>query len=204
MPASQNGSVTGWLRQVKGGDDDAAGRLWDRYFQRIVGIARRRLTGIGAPFDEEDVALSSFDRVIRAIRSDRLDDPADRFEFWGLLRLNAERRLSDRLKMEGAGKRGGGRSPSDERPRHFRSDVALDQLAAQMADPQVELAMSETCRNLLDSLQDDELQQVAIWKLEGLTNDEIANSLGYSRRTVQRMVRNIRELWVRFQNPSAE
>jgi predicted DNA-binding protein (UPF0251 family) len=55
--------------------------------------------------------------------------------------------------------------------------------------------MAETCRQLLDSLQDEELQQVAIWKLEGLTDDEVAAKLGSCRRTVQRMLRSIRTVW---------
>lgn len=198
--SQQPDSVTGWVKLVKLGDDEAARRLWDRYFRRIAGIARRRLAGLDAPFDEEDIALSSFDRVIRAIRSDGLDDPVDRFEFWGLLRVSAQRRTSDRLKMEGAAKRGGGRGPHESNPKRYRSEISLDRLAAEMDDPQVAMAMSEACRHLLDSLQDQELEQVAIWKLEGLTNDEIAANLGYSRRTVQRMVRNIRTLWDRFRD----
>jgi DNA-binding CsgD family transcriptional regulator len=36
---------------------------------------------------------------------------------------------------------------------------------------------------------------VALMKLEGLTNDEIAGRLGYSRRTIQRMLSLIRDVW---------
>ena len=54
-------SVSWWIRGLKHGDEDAAARLWERYFERIVRLARARLKG--APrrvADEEDVALSAF------------------------------------------------------------------------------------------------------------------------------------------------
>src|SRR5438067_2490766 len=61
-PLASEGSVTLWIGRLRAGDPDAAGPLWERYFQRLVGLARARLRG--APrrvSDEEDVALSAFD-----------------------------------------------------------------------------------------------------------------------------------------------
>src|SRR5438874_1896729 len=55
------GSVTNWLQALQVGDPEAAQKLWERYFQRLVSLARSRLRG--APRraeDEEDVALSAF------------------------------------------------------------------------------------------------------------------------------------------------
>ena len=46
--------------------------------------------------------------------------------------------------------------------------------------------MAEECRRLLDSLDDDSLRQVAISRMEGYNNDEIAAQLGCARRTVAR------------------
>jgi hypothetical protein len=40
---SPEGSVSDWLGQLKGGDADAAQHLWQRYFARLVGLARLRL-----------------------------------------------------------------------------------------------------------------------------------------------------------------
>ena len=54
------GSVTRWIEQLKTGDPLAAQKLWERYFQRLVGLARKKL--LDAPrqaADEEDVALRS-------------------------------------------------------------------------------------------------------------------------------------------------
>lgn len=195
--AVPDGSVTEWVHLAKAGDDEATRKLWERYFRQVVIVARRRLTQTSGHFDEEDVALSTFDGVLRALKDERLDPPNDRFEFWGLLRRSARHRVNDRLKVEGAAKRGGGRGDQEKNPRTLRLGIDPDQLSGQLDDPQLTAAMSEECKLLLDSLRDEELEKVVIWKLEGRTNEEIAEALGYSKRTVQRMVRNIREVWAR-------
>src|SRR4051812_13406606 len=68
MPSA--GDVTGWLRQLEAGDREAAQPLWERYFRRLVGLVRARLQGMpSTAADEEDVALSAFDRFCRGADS---------------------------------------------------------------------------------------------------------------------------------------
>src|SRR5689334_5020484 len=71
-------SVTNWLGRLTGGDPAAAGPLWDRYFPRLVELARARLRAFPRrAADEEDVALSAFDSFCRdaaAGRFPRLGD----------------------------------------------------------------------------------------------------------------------------------
>ena len=57
--------------------------------------------------------------------------------------------------------------------------------------------LTEECERLVGLLGDPELQQVALWRLEGFNNEEIAAKLKYTRRTVQRMLKLIRQVWVR-------
>ena len=52
-----SGSVTLWIDRLQAGDPDAAQQLWERYFRRLVGLARHKLQGRPrAAADEEDVA----------------------------------------------------------------------------------------------------------------------------------------------------
>src|SRR5262249_47776007 len=78
--------VVGWSRDVtfspgrlKEGDRAASQALWERYFRRLVGLARERLRGWPrAAADEADVTLSAFDSFCRAAeagRFPRLDNP---------------------------------------------------------------------------------------------------------------------------------
>jgi DNA-directed RNA polymerase specialized sigma24 family protein len=56
--------------------------------------------------------------------------------------------------------------------------------------------MVDECRRLLDKLRDDSLRRVALLRMEGYTNDEIARELRCSLRTVARKVELIRRTWL--------
>ncbi len=57
--------------------------------------------------------------------------------------------------------------------------------------------MAESCQRLLDLLGDEQLRRIAVWKMEGHTNQEIADRLGCVVETVERRLRLIRSLWQR-------
>ena len=66
MPSSH--SVTPWLSLLRDGNPEAAQRIWDRYFRRLVRLARKKLLGrrLGIA-DEEDVAISAREIVSAAM-----------------------------------------------------------------------------------------------------------------------------------------
>jgi hypothetical protein len=79
-------SVTALIERLHSGDRAAAQHLWERYFPRLVGLARQRLKGVARRVsDEEDVALAAFDSFCR--RAEKGDAPRldDRDSLWGLL-----------------------------------------------------------------------------------------------------------------------
>ena len=55
--------------------------------------------------------------------------------------------------------------------------------------------MREQVEGLLDRLQENELRTIAIMKLQGATNHEIAQQLDCTERTIERKLNRIRELW---------
>ncbi len=55
--------------------------------------------------------------------------------------------------------------------------------------------IEEEGQRLLQSLEDKKLRQIAIWKLESYTNDEIAEKLQLTTRSVERKLQRIREIW---------
>jgi DNA-binding NarL/FixJ family response regulator len=61
--------------------------------------------------------------------------------------------------------------------------------------PVVAAQVAEEYERLLGRLGDEGLCQVAVGKMEGLANDEIAQRLGCSRRTVARKLETIRIIW---------
>jgi DNA-directed RNA polymerase specialized sigma24 family protein len=54
---------------------------------------------------------------------------------------------------------------------------------------------AEASQRLLERLADPTLKALALAKTEGCTNEEIANRLGCSTRTIERRLRLIRKRW---------
>ncbi len=61
--------------------------------------------------------------------------------------------------------------------------------------PEAAAVMAEEYRRLLDALADETLKKVAVWRMEGYTEDAIAARLGCARRTVARQLALIRTIW---------
>jgi RNA polymerase sigma factor (sigma-70 family) len=197
---SSKSSVTTWMGQLQAGDPAAAQKLWESYFQRLVGLARKKLQD--APrraADEEDVALSAFASFCRNAASGQFPQLADRDDLWRLLVTITARKAYNLRRDEGRQKRGGGDvlslaqlpgSPSGAEP-------ALAQLVDQEPTPDFAAQVAEESRRLLECLGDDQLRTIALYKLEGDTNDQIASKLGCVRATVQRKLCLIREIWTK-------
>jgi DNA-directed RNA polymerase specialized sigma24 family protein len=185
-------SISLCLKMLKQGDQAAAQRLWAAYFHRLVSLARSRLQGVrrgGA--DEEDIALSAFHSLV--IRAERGQFPQleDRDDLWQLLYVLTVRKVVDLRKREHAKRRGGGAV-------RYLSDlegVDLERAVGAEPTPQLAVQVADECRRLLDILGDETLRRIALWKMEGYTNREVADKLGVVEQTVERKLRRIRDVW---------
>ena len=70
-----------------------------------------------------------------------------------------------------------------------------EQVAGNEPTPAFAAQAAEQYQSLLALLGDDELRSIAVWKMEGLTNQEIAARLGCAIPTVERRLRLIRKTW---------
>src|SRR5262245_58994534 len=102
-------SVSQWLNLLQEGDSAAAQQLWERYFHRLVGLARVKLQGQPRrAADEEDIALSAFASFCRNAADGRFPQLADRDDLWRLLVTLTERKAYNLVRDERRQKRGGG------------------------------------------------------------------------------------------------
>jgi DNA-directed RNA polymerase specialized sigma24 family protein len=201
---SSEGSVTRWVAALKAGDAAAAQPLWERYHRRLVGLARRKLESSrrrGA--DEEDVVQNAFHSFFRGVAGGRFPRLDDRDNLWRLLVVITARKALDQVAHEHSQRRGGCAAAAGPRmpPGGEGSDSALEQVVGDEPTPAFAAQVAEECRRLLDRLGDDGLRRVAVWKMEGFTNDEIAAKLGRSRRTVTLKLEAIRAIWSQEPTP---
>ena len=183
-------SVTRWIEGLKNNDPRAASALWERFVGRMLAVARQRLGDASRRVaDEEDVVLAAFERFHHGVRQGRFPRLNDRDDLWAILFTLTTRHAARQLRDQGRDKRGEGL---------VRGDSALADAPEPVDDaptPAEALLLQENMSRLLDALGDDSLRQIALARMEGYTNAEIAAQLGRSEVTVERRLRLIRAIW---------
>ena len=188
----EHGSISHMIGLLKSGDREAADQLWERYFKKLVELARVHLRSVQRrAIDEEDVAVSVFDSFFRRAERGQFPRLDDRDDLWQLLFVLTVRKAANLAHHENRLRRGGGRVSALSELEGFDADEILG------AEPSPELAaqVAEECQNLLDLLENETLKLVARWKMEGYTNAEIAGRIGCIEQTVERKLRTIRRIW---------
>jgi DNA-directed RNA polymerase specialized sigma24 family protein len=196
---SSDGSVTVWIGALKAGDHAAAQRLWERYFRQLVRLARARFGGARRRArGEEDAALSAFDSFCRGAAQGRFPQLRDRDNLWPLLVVITARKVIDARNHEARAKRGGGKvrgeSAWQDAVDGSDRDGGINLVIGDEPTPAFVAEVAEETRRLLDALGSEELRSVAVWKMEGYSNAEIAKKMGCVERTVERRLKLIRGL----------
>lgn len=196
----QLSTVSLWIAQLKTGDAQAAQRLWETYFQRMVQLARQRLEG--APrrvADEEDVALSAFKSFCLGAQAGRFSKLMDADSLWPLLMAITANKSVDLIRENNRQKRGGTGKAHDDRsaaiPLH---ESSLSDLISREPTPEFAAQISDNLQhllNVLDGTGDSDLRRIAILKMDGYSNQDIAESVGCVRRSVERKLQLIAGLW---------
>ena len=122
-----------------------------------------------------------------AARDGRFPLLKNRDDLWWLLVKITVRKAHDLAERESRQKRGGGSTNAGE--------SALAGIPAAEPTSEDVAIMVEQFQRLLDLLGDETLSQIALWRLEGYSNDEIAERLGCARRTVANKLALIRKRW---------
>ena len=190
------GSVSQLLGPLRDGDEEAVRKLWDRFFRRLVALARVRLgPKLRQPVDPEDIALQAFHQfcvlMARPDVDERVPEMVNRDNIWRVLA-----RITDWEVMDYA--------QPPNRP-WVDGDEGLDQIPARPGIPELPGCdeFNEEVARLLNELrgrdeaQTRRLRRLALLKLEGKTNEQAARELGCGVALVEILLRAIRKLWER-------
>jgi DNA-directed RNA polymerase specialized sigma24 family protein len=199
--SGREGSVTRMIPALQRGEQQAVQVLWERYFEPMVRVAEARLRG--APCragGAEDIAVAAFLSFCADVQKQgRFPDLSNRNN---LLRLLFRFTVCEAADF---------RARETRRHRVVRGDSALGEAgfephAGREPPPDGEAQLA----SLLAKLPEDELQlrSLALLRLEGMSNDEIAAACKLSRATVERRFGLIRKLlqadWEALQSDNTE
>lgn len=192
-------SQTRLLERLKTGDLEAATPLWTAYFCRLMGLARQKLSGNPQRVaDAEDVVLSAFHSFCKGVLDDRFQKLNDRNDLWQVLAMITTRKALRQVERERALKRGGGAVRGESV--FLNADGSfiasgMSQVVTEGPTPDFQVAAEEQFNRLLDCLNQPLLRKIAMLRLEGHSNEDIAQQIGRNVRTVERKLNLIRSLW---------
>jgi RNA polymerase sigma factor (sigma-70 family) len=188
-----------WLKRLADGDEDAAREIWQKYFAQLVSVARRRLGALPRRVaDEEDIAASAMGSFYRGVKDGRYAQLGDPNELWKLLATLTAHKAIKQARRHLALKRGGGLVRGESvfvKPDDVEAARGIAQVLGREPTPQFAAMMAESWGELLGGLDDETLRTVALYRIEGYTNAEIAEQLECSERTVERHLVQIRGIW---------
>ncbi|HUP77027.1 MAG TPA: ECF-type sigma factor [Pirellula sp.] len=194
MPLT-DASVTNWLRKLEAGHDQAAQRLWDVFFERLVLLAQQRMrTSPNGVADAEDIALSAFASFCLGVQNQRFPELSDRHGLWKLLVSITLRKLMHTLRDQSRQKRGGDFRQIPQAMDSLDGLFEIEQIIACEPTPEIAAQIAEQFDRWMQALESEELVRLTQWKLEGYTNNEIAQKCGLTARTIERKLNLIRKI----------
>ena len=196
-------SITRVLSQFQTDDgerrDRAAARVWREYFPRLLALARKQLDDrLRQRLEPEDIVQSAYKSFCMRQQQGQFElDGRD--DLWRLLVHITLQKARNAAKRETRHRRDARREQGANHGQNTdsRSPVWLfERLEGRDPTPDEAAAFSEEVQRRLDTLP-DAAREVALLKLQGHTNEEIASAdhLDCAVRTVERKLAIIRKRW---------
>lgn len=183
--ASADPSDGSLLWQYKSGDAAAAEVLCRRYVKRLEGLARANFSDrLTTKIDAEDIVQSVFRRFFQAVDQGKYDVPRGA-DLWSLLMVIGLNRVrSEELHHRAA-------------RRDMRRTLHFDEQGwATLLDANCSAESRELMELMLDELLEplpEQYRQVVAMRMENREVSEIAEAIGRSKRSTERILQDIRE-----------
>lgn len=178
-----------WLRQLLDGDALVVGEFWRDYGERLQRLAENHLSArlkrrVGA----DDIVQSVCRTFFRRAQIGQFE-LADSDALWRLMCAITLTKIRQSARFHGRQKRNlrqeqGVESPGDE------SAFTLREFVHAGPTPDEAAVFVDELEQLMAGL-DDEEQKIVELKLQQFTNEEVAEQIGCSERTVRRMIKRI-------------
>ena len=196
MESWDNESFEKLLNAMQKGEDWAFDTFFKKHYDQLVHLAKKKIGSFPLrTHDEEDLALSAMNSLFNCLRENRLE-AQNSIELWRILVAITNRKLINYREQQHAQKRGSGKVRGDSIWASTRDNVFHEQPdMKQTMTPDAQVELLETMDRLFQQLEDDKTREVARLMLEGYRISDIAEALNCVRRTIERKIVRIRELW---------
>jgi RNA polymerase sigma factor (sigma-70 family) len=199
-------SVTEWLQDLKAGSSGAAQKLWQRYVERVIRIAHRRLGDRPRrATDEQDIAQEAFVSLFRCVEAGRFPRLDDRNDLWQVLLVLTDRKTKENLRRELAEKRGSGNVRGESAVASLKDSAQAAAGLENFPETEPSAESVDDLIRLIDSslsqLPDESMQKIMLDKLQGYTDKETATRTGLALRTVERKLHIIHRILEREASP---
>lgn len=191
--------VSLWIEQLASADRDAASRLWAHFCQRLMVFARSKMSpSTRRIYDEEDAAASAFRSLCRGIEAQRFPDVGDRGNLWALLVVITSRKIANQFRYEHQQRRNANQTLGEAmlQPSDGSAVNLLQSVPSHEPTPAFAAEVADMSEYLMAQLGEPDLKQIVRLKLEGHTNEDIAELMKVTRRTIQRKLERIRRIWL--------
>lgn len=195
MNQAHEHSVTRFIRDLNAGRNVsvAQAEIFKRYFRQLDALATLRLGKYQRVVDGEDVAVRTMHILFEKAEQGDLREVDSRDHLLALLRRIAKFDALNQVASERTAKRGGGAVATESAFGDRDSERDGIENAAVAPEDALESRLTEACEAIA-KIDDERLRTVASLTLQGLAARDIADELGVSRRTVERLVRRTHEL----------
>lgn len=191
-------SFTDLWQRLKGGDSTAAADLFDRYAQRLIALARKRIDSrLQRREDAEDIVQSVLVSFFRRQADGRIQ-PRGWHCLWGYLAAMTVRKLGHHLDFH----RADCRDVERERvcPLQLEDSRSGWEVIAAEPTPEQAAILADLLEVLMRSLCPQHRPIVRL-AMEGCTQPEIAHRQQLSLRTVERVLKSVRDQWAMDLSP---
>jgi RNA polymerase sigma factor (sigma-70 family) len=188
-------AVTDWFNDLQAGTPGAESKIYRHYYPRLVRFAVRTIGNSPRRWwDEEDVVSKAFTSFFRRSREGNFRVILNRNELWKLLATITKRKAINQIRDQQSVRRGGATMPLAE-AELADCNLSLAEVCEEAESPSAIVDNAEAHVRALAVL-DPDLAEVAICRLQGFTNVEIAAKINRSVPTVERRLRLIRQKWL--------
>lgn len=178
------------IERLRKGDDEAARQLYQKYVQRLLNLARTHLSRqFNSRLDPEDVVQSVYRTIFRRVQDGRFEFDADD-DLCGLLVRTTLNKVWNKVRHHKAGKRAVQRERTSG-DQELPGAGLVEQLSRGPGTTEA-IIFADLMESVLARLDERE-QQVLQLKLEGHTQQEIADQMGVTDRTVRRISDGMRD-----------